>query len=199
VSEDALNHITQIIRNRRSLKPKAMDPGCEVNEVLLKTLLENATWAPTHGMTEPWFFSIYRGESRGRLAAQLQSLYQKLTDPAEFREDKFVKLGTNPLLAPVVIAIGMRRQPISKIPETEEIEAVACAVQNMYLTASATGLGAFWSSPPILYQKEANPFFGLGEDDRCLGLLYLGWPREGTDRPVSQRRPLDEKCQFFDT
>ena len=121
--------ISEIIRNRRTVKPALMDPDLEVPRELLDELFENANWAPTHGFTEPWRFKVFAGDARGRLAGQLQSAYREFTPEAEFRQDKFDKLGANPLMAPVVVAICMARGDNPKIPELEEIEAVACAVQ----------------------------------------------------------------------
>ncbi len=168
----------------------------EIPADLLEVLLENANWAPTHGMTEPWRFKVFRGAARTRLAESLQRTYKETTPESSFRQDKFEKLGKNPLLAPVVIAVCMRRQEIEKIPEIEEIEAVACAVHNMHLTASAAGLAAFWSSPPIIYGDEIKSFLGLEEKDRCLGLFYLGFPRHDEPWPESTRRPVSEKTEW---
>ena len=111
----------------------------------------------------------------------------------ESREDKLAKLGETPLLAPVVIAVGLHRQVSAQIPELEEIEAVACAVQNMHLTASALGMAAFWSTPPVTYTREMADWLGwTGAGDRCLGLFYLGWPADET-WPDSPRRPMADK------
>ncbi len=188
--------LSKIIRNRRSIKPAQMDSGREVPRELLDALFENANWAPTHGFTEPWRFKVFRGESRQGLAEQLQALYRQEVPEGEFRQDKFDKLGRNPLLAPVVVAICMARGDNPKIPELEEIEAVACAVQNMHLTASAAGLGAFWSSPPILGCDGMREFLGLRAADRCLGLFYLGWLREGENWPEGVRRPAADKVEW---
>jgi nitroreductase len=95
-----------------------------------------------------------------------------------------------------VIAIGMKRQEIEKIPEIEEVEAVACAVHNMHLTASALGVAAFWSTPPIVYSAGMKSFLGLGPRDACLGLFYLGWPQEGLAWPAGTRRPASEKITW---
>ncbi|MFT5411314.1 MAG: nitroreductase, partial [Verrucomicrobiales bacterium] len=56
------------IRSRRTWKPENMNPQREVPQALLDTLFENANWAPTHGLTEPWRFKIYRGAAREGLA-----------------------------------------------------------------------------------------------------------------------------------
>lgn len=190
-----LEQVNQWIRERRTWKPENMDPQREVPQALLDAMFENANWAPTHGLTEPWRFKVYRGEARGRLADGLQQLYADHTPAGEFRPEKHSKLGRTPLQAPVVIVICMQRQSGGKIPDLEEVAAVACAVQNMHLTASAAGLAAKWSSPPVCYHPAMNQFLGLGSEDRCMGLFYLGWPKEGTPAPVSSRKPAADKVE----
>ena len=91
----------------------------------------------------------------------------------------------------------MQRGNNAKIPELEEVEAVACAVQNLHLSASAAGLGGFWSTPPILSSAEMRAFLGLGDKDACLGLFYLGWPKEGEMLPESRRSPVNDKVTWF--
>lgn len=181
-----------LIRRRRSIKPQDMDDR-PVEPRLLAAILENANWAPTHGMTEPWRFFLFTGAGRERLADFCQSLYRRTTPESEFRQDKFDKLRANPLKAPVVVAVAMKRQDIEKIPEIEEIEAVACAVQNMHLTASALGLAAFWGTPPLVYTDEMRQWLGLPDPrDKCLGFFYLGWP-EGREWPEGRRGDVAEK------
>ena len=185
--------VSGFIRRRRSIKPVDMDSSREVDRALLSAVLENSNWAPTHGMTEPWRFHVFHDAGRQALAETLQRLYREQTPAAEFREDKMRKLGENPLLAPVIMAIVMERLGGAKVPELEEIEAVACAVQNMHITASAAGLAAYWSSPPIVYTRAFADWLKLGADDRCLGLFYLGWPKANLQWPESSRKPIDGK------
>jgi len=181
-----------LIRRRRTIKPQEMaDRTVETRH--LAAILENANWAPTHGMTEPWRFFIFTGSGRDRLADFCQSLYKRLTPEETFRDDKFEKLRAHPLKAPVVIAIAMKRQDIEKIPEIEEIEAVACAVHNMHLTASALGMAAYWSTPPFVYTDEMRVWLGLSDPrDKCLGFFYLGWP-ESEEWPEGKRGDLAGK------
>lgn len=194
----SLAEASALIRHRRTIKPADMDAARPVEPALLLELLENANWAPTHGITEPWRFRVFTGDSRARLAAALQLTYREVTPAAEFREDKHEKLGKNPLLAPVLVAVWMERRGAGKVPEIEEIEAVACAVQNMALSAAAAGLGFFWSSPPLIYSQTFGDWLGIKAEDRCLGLLYLGWPRAGAPSPQSTRGPIQEKVTFAD-
>lgn len=183
-----------LIRRRRTIKPADMSEK-PIENLHLATILENGNWAPTHGMTEPWRFFVFTGDSRQRLGEFLQSTYDKITPADEVRPEKREKLAKQPLLAPAVIAIGMDRDPNGKIPEIEEIEAVACAVQNMHLTASAIGMAAFWSSPPVAYSDEVRDWLGLSEGGKCLGFFYLGWPKS-EDWPIGARGDVADKIVF---
>lgn len=190
--------ISALIRHRRSIKPVDLEASREVERELLKTILEDATWAPTHGLTEPWKFIVHQGAARQRLAETMQRVYQATTPANEFREDKMKKMGENPLLAPVVIACVMERRGGAKIPEVEEIEAVACALQNLQLSATAAGLGCYWSSPPVLGTREFAGWLQIGAEDRCVGLIYLGWPKSGLNWPRSVRQPVESKTEWRD-
>jgi nitroreductase len=198
---EALPNLAQtsaLLRHRRSIKPVDLDPARPVERGLLTQLLENATWAPTHGLTEPWRFLVFQGEARARLADTMQEVYRQTTPAAEFREDKLKKIGDNPRLAPVVIAAVMERRGGAKIPEVEEIEALACALQNLMLSATAAGLGCYWSTPPLLAAAAFREWLGLGAEDRCLGLVYLGWPKAGLNWPRSVRQPVETKVTWKD-
>lgn len=192
----SLADTTALIRSRRTVKPADMDAARPVERALLMELLENATWAPTHGLTEPWRFRVYEGDARATLAAEMQRLYREVTPAAEFREDKLEKLGKNPLLAPVIVIAWMERNGGGKVPELEELEAVACAIQNFALSATAAGLASFWSSPPLIYDRAFNDWLGIRPEDRCVGLLYLGWPKAGAPAPKSTRAPINDKVSF---
>lgn len=192
------SQISALIRHRRSIKPVDLDSSRIVDRALLTSILEDATWAPTHGLTEPWKFVVHQGAARQRLARAMQQVYRETTPANEFREDKLQKMGENPLLAPVVIACVMERCGGAKIPEIEELEAVACALQNLQLSATAAGLGCYWSSPPLLGTREFSEWLQIGVEDRCVGLIYLGWPREGLKWPRSVRQPVESKTRWCD-
>lgn len=189
--------LDQLIRHRRTIKPPMMSDA-PVSQEDLDAILENANWAPNHGLTQPWRFRIYRGEARARLADDLAQLYLTAVPKDQQKEGKAEKLAQMPRRAPVVILVCMERQKIEKIRELEEIEAVACAVQNMHLTAAARGLGAFWSTPPFLYTEEMNAYLGLGEKDRCLGIFYLGHPAEPGEWPKGRRQAIADRVEYVD-
>jgi nitroreductase len=118
------------------------------------------------------------------------------TPEESFNNGKFTKMKERPLKASAVIAVCMERDPSGKIPEIEEVEAVACAVQNITLTATAYGFGSFWATPKLIYTPEMNSFLGLKEEDKCLGLIYLGYT--DNEWPKSHRRPLEYITEWIE-
>lgn len=191
-----LEQTAQLIAHRRSIKPVDMDPDREVTRETWDTLFECANWAPNHGHTEPWRFIVYSGDARSEMATALQHAYKTDTPTGEFRPEKHEKMGLNPLYAHAVVAIIMKRGDNPKIPAIEEIEAVACAVQNLHLAAASTGLGVFWSSPSVGYGHTFAQSLELSEGEQCLGVLYVGWPKEGKVWPSCTRRPANDKVTY---
>jgi nitroreductase len=88
----------------------------------------------------------------------------------------------------------MKRDEKKSVPEIEEIGAVFCAVENMYLTATAYGLGAYLSTGGITYFEEAKECFGLGKDDKILGFFHVG--KIKNTLPEGSRRPSEEKITW---
>lgn len=185
----------ELIRTRRSIYTN-MFSGDLVEDRIIEEMLENAQWAPSHKLTFPWHFVVFKGEGLKRLSDFQGTLYQQKSG-ADFQEEKYQKLKRKPLECSHVIAIGMKRDAKERIPEVEEICAVACAVQNMWLTASAHKIGCYWSTGGITFDQEAKPFFDLGEKDRLLGFLYIGVPK--TDRwPQGKRPDTEERVRWVE-
>jgi nitroreductase len=182
-------------RTRRTIKPQQMDSSRPVPQELLLEIIEDAHWAPTHGLTQPWRFHVFTGEARGRLADALESFYDQLTPVAERREDKRAKLRANVMAAPISIAVAARVEPGGKISELDEIAATACAVQNMMLSAHQRGVGSFWSSAPVACSPEFADWLGFDGGHRCMGIVYLGYAQDGI-HPASVRLPLAERVVF---
>lgn len=189
-----LSEITEVIRERRTIYPEQYSER-KVHKEQIDLILNNALWAPTHGNTQPWRFKVFMEEGREKLSSFLAETYLKLTPEEAQNDQKLAKLLTRPKMASAVIAVCMERQPEEKIAEIEEIEAVACAVQNMHLTCTAYGLGGFWASPKLIYNPEMNEFLRLGEKDKCLGLFYIGYP--SIDWPKAHRKPLEYVTEWI--
>ena len=176
-----LEEVNRLIHNRRSVFPKDFS-GEPVSREEIEQLIENAHWAPNHGKTEPWFFKIFTGAGLKRFADAQAEIYKEGSSPDKYKPEKYEKLRKKPLRCTHIIAICMKKGDNPKIPELEEIEAVSCAVQNLWLTATAMGLAGYWSSGGPTYFDGMRDFLGLGEEDKCLGFFYLGKPANGWPR-----------------
>jgi len=191
-----LSEVTEVIRNRRTIYPE-MYSARKIHKEIIEDLLNNAIWAPTHGLTQPWRFTVFTDKGLVKLSEFQSELYKKLFTGDSFNEMKFNKLKNRPLLASAVIAVSVKRDKKEKISELEETEAVACAIQNMHLTATAYGLGAFWASPKLIYRPEMKDFLNLEEKDNCIALFYIGYPSMD-EWPKGQRRPIEYVTNWID-
>lgn len=183
-----------LARSRRSVFPDQFDAGKKVDDAIIREILMNATWAPNHGKTEPWHFTVFSGDGLKKLADFQSNLYKELSGDG-FKEMTFTKMQQNPLKASHIIAIGMKRSSLKSIPEIEDIEAVACAVQNIYLSVTAYGLGGYWTTGGITYKEEAKAFFGLGEADKLLGFFYIG--QVAIPSTGGSRQPIEQKINWI--
>ena len=183
-----LSEIIELIKNRRTIYPENYSERLVQKEIIEK-LLSSAIWAPNHGKTQPWRFTVFQEKGRLELSDQLASAYKENFKGEDFNEIKFKKLKNRPLQSTAIIGVCMERDKSERIPEIEEVEAVACAIQNLMLTATAYGIGSFWSSPKLLDSTQIRSYFKLGEKDRCLALVYLGYTKEPW--PKGQRKPIE--------
>jgi nitroreductase len=181
------NIINKLIRERRSIfqRDYTREP---VDDAIVQQILFNATWAPTHKLTEPWRFMVFTGEGLKKLAEFQADCYKRVT--SSFEQDKYDGLLKKPLLSSHIISVGMKRDPKKSVPELEEIGAVYCAVENMYLTATAYGVGAYLSTGGITFYEEAKPFFNLGPEDKLLGFFHVG--NSNYVSPQTKRKPVEQ-------
>ncbi len=191
---DHLHLIQDLIANRRTIKP-AQYTGEPVEDAFVELILEAANWAPTHGYTEPWRFTVFKDEALEGLGRFLAELDQPDSKAEDFNLQRFERLRKRPAQASHIIAIGMVSGKNPKIPEIEEICATAMAVQNMWLTAHAMGLGAYWSTGHLAFKDETRAYLGFPDGAKSLGFFYLG--KKAVDNPQGRRlSPIQDKVAW---
>lgn len=185
---DTLN---TLIQSRRSVFQQQYS-GERVDDAIVQQMLENANWAPNHKNTQPWRFIVFTDEGIKRLAQAQADVYKHVTEAdGTYKEERYQNLLTKPILSSHIIAIAMKRDEKKSIPAIEEVGAVFCAVQNMYLTATAYGVGAYLSTGGITYFDEAKNLFGLGDEDVLIGFFHIGMPKGAI--PEGKRTPVTDK------
>lgn len=193
VMQNEFDTITALIRRRRSIFPVSYNQE-EIPAKVIQQVLESANYAPTHKLTQPWRFIVYRQGGKARLAAEVARLYRLNTPCHQFLQKKYDSILEKADQANCIIALNLSLNP-DKVPEWEEVAALACAVQNMALTAEALDLGAYWSSPAVI--GDLKDFMGLAENEKCYGLFYMGYHNESPRDAV--RTPIETKVRWVES
>ena len=158
--------LNSIIRNRKSIYPNDYT-GDEIPDNLIREILLNANHAPTHRMTQPWFFKVYKNESKQKLI----DIVSKIDDSkiSKIKLDKFIQKIND---SSTVISIFLNRDKKERLPEWEEIAAVSMAVQNMWLTCYVNNIGSYWSTPGFIH--EYGNLIKLDNNQSSLGFFFMG-------------------------
>eukprot|EP00927_Polykrikos_kofoidii_P055772 TRINITY_DN49989_c0_g1_i1.p1 TRINITY_DN49989_c0_g1~~TRINITY_DN49989_c0_g1_i1.p1 ORF type:complete len:256 (+),score=34.19 TRINITY_DN49989_c0_g1_i1:79-846(+) len=183
------------LRARRSVFPRDyVDRKIEAHVV--ESLLEAAMWAPFHGPLPPWRFVVLGKNAMVEMQEVTLAFYD-----ANWRRTGWPASGTDETSwsktdyekwramtqdeiqgrwGPVsyMISIVMQRQAhaTKRMPEWEEAAATACAVENMYIQATAfPGLACYWSSwhGAARDSSDMKTFLKMNEEDKCLGFFIV--------------------------
>jgi len=164
------------IRSRRTHKAFGPEP---LPREQLEELLALAQWAPNHHLTVPWRFRVLGPASLRRL--------KEAAGP-----EGAAKLDRCPTLVVVSCALA-GEDPVA---DQEDLQATAVAAYIVLLAAHARGLAGYWRTPGVLRTPEGRAAVGLPEEERFVGLLHLGHPRQ--ERPVPERATEAATVAFLD-
>jgi nitroreductase len=151
----------------------------------LDTILAAGLRAPDHGKLRPWRFVVIAGAARAAYADIAVAALRARDPDAPTSEAE--RMRGKLLAPPLIVALGVHITPNHKIPEIEQMMAVAAAAMNMLNAAHALAFGGKWITGPNAYDPAVAAALGLTAPDRLAGFLYLGTPVEPA-LPV--KRPL---------
>ncbi|WEV78555.1 5,6-dimethylbenzimidazole synthase [Janibacter cremeus] len=202
MGETVTEALAAVVAGRRDIRRYRPDA---VPEDLLTAVLEAGHRAPSVGHSQPWRFIVVTDPAtRDRAAAMAdRARLQQAEHLASERAARMLDLKLEGLReAPVGVVVACdRRTPASGVlgratfPDAD-LWSCATAIENMWLTARAHGLGMGWVT--LFDPDELADLLGLPEGVVTLGWLCLGWPDErppspGLERAAwSRRTPLDE-------
>src|ERR1700754_133707 len=95
--------LNNLFRDRRSVFTPQFETGKQVPDEIIWQALENANWAPSHKLTEPWRFTVFTGPGLQKLAEDSARIYKEFAG-AKFKQNKYEGLLTTPLQSSHVIA-----------------------------------------------------------------------------------------------
>jgi nitroreductase len=176
------------LNRRRSVPSRQLgEPGPDPAQ--LRELLRAAIRAPDHGKLVPWRLLLIRGDARTRLGTALAEMHRRHepdAPPAVIEKDR-----ERFSFAPVIVAVIARIEPDHpKIPAQEQLLSSGCVAYNLLLGAQALGFGAQWLTGWAAYDREAAELLGLAANERVIGFVHVGTPREPA--PERTRPALDD-------
>jgi nitroreductase len=163
------------IRTRRTHKAFGPEPLARDQVV---ALLDLARWAPNHHLTAPWRFRVVGPGALLRL--------KQAAGP-----EGATKLDRAPTL--VVASCVLGGNPVQ---DEEDLHATAVASYIVLLGAHARGLAGYWRTPGLLRSDAGRAAVGLPAEERFVGLLHLGHPRQEQAPP--ERPPVEHATVFLD-
>ncbi|MEC5424583.1 nitroreductase [Virgibacillus sp. C22-A2] len=177
------SQLAEIIRERRAVKKGYNDR--EVTEEAVIELLNDAIWAPTHGMRQPWRFIFVSADKKADFAKKVASTY-----PEEKQENREAFLNE----ANAYLIVLMAEPDTQKLWD-ENFGATAAMIQNFWLLAWEKQLGVVWRTNPHVYDPKVKEILGVGENEKLVGFLHLGYFDE---KPIKKDRiPVLEKFSRF--
>lgn len=185
-----------MIEDRRTIFPEQFSSR-RVHKEIIQKLIDAARWAPTHKLTQPWHFTVFMGEGLSKFGDWHADTYKAVTPTESFMQRKYDKMKSRCESSSAVIVASMKRDEALRVPEIEEIAAASAAVQNMLLLGTAYGLGMYWGSGGMTHKQELKDYLGLKEDDKVLGLIYVGYPEIDWPRKTP-RKPSEYVSKFVE-
>jgi nitroreductase len=160
------------------------EPGPTAEQ--LDRLLSAAVRVPDHGKLTPWRLLLVRDDARLKLGEALAKLHAEVDPdvaPAKLEKDR-ARLAASPLMIVVIAVVDEHHK---KVPAQEQILSAGCVAYSLLIGAQALGLSGQWLTGWAAYEPKARALFGLKDDERIVGFMHIGTPRE---RAPERTRPL---------
>lgn len=166
-SEAARRAVYDAIALRRDVRHFRTD--LDVDDAVLKRILDAAHLAPSVGFSQPWGFVVIRDRAlRGRIRESfLRCREAEAVRYPPARREAYLAHRLEGILESsvnVCVAVDLRARGDAILGTTAQPEAVrasaCCAVQNLWLAARAEGVGVGWVSivePAVLRAELALP------------------------------------------
>lgn len=197
MGEAVTEALAAVVAGRRDIRRYRPDA---VPDELITAVLEAGHRAPSVGHSQPWRFIVVTDPAtRDRAAAMAdRARVDQAAHLASERAARMLDLKLEGLReAPVGVVVACdRRTPAMGVlgratfPDAD-LWSCATAVENMWLTARAHGLGMGWVT--LFDPDELADLLGLPEGVVTLGWLCLGWPDERPPSPGLERAAWSKK------
>ncbi|HEX4682804.1 MAG TPA: nitroreductase [Gemmatimonadaceae bacterium] len=176
-------HTSEAIRSRRSVKRYTDRP---LSREEIEAVLDAASLAPNHRLTQPWRFYVLGPVAREAYGAALGARKAKKIDDAALAERTRTTTAAEHRALPAMIAVAVTKSDNPEIAE-EDYAAAMMAIQNLALAAVERGLGTHIKTGAIMNDPAARAAVGLSDNERIVAVVNLGEPAEMP--PPKNRQP----------
>lgn len=169
--------LVSAIQQRRSVF-KFTDKPVTLADVM--PLLSLAVLAPNHRLTQPWRFLWIGAQTKQALSAYYaEAKALKKVDRANPAFVDYYQYAQQRFMAtPAILMVACQTNDDPVIAE-EDYAATCCAIQNFLLAVTDQGLGAQWSTHPIIKDEQVLALLGLdAQKERLIAMIYLGYPAQ---------------------
>jgi nitroreductase len=186
----------EAMRTCRAIRRLKPDP---VPVALVRKVCEAATFAPSGGNRQPWFFvAVMDAERRAYVAERYRRAFTRYIAPAQAAAatPDYPEAKRRNLRAAVYLAEHLHEVPVHLFvagwtrrgePQTQ---ALFPAIQNILLACRAVGLGASLTTAHRAFGAEIDAWLGLRPETPTSALIPIGWPKGKYGRPP--RKPIDD-------
>ncbi|WP_423824021.1 5,6-dimethylbenzimidazole synthase [Salinisphaera sp. SPP-AMP-43] len=195
-----LDAIYRVIAERRDMRHFRPDP---VAPEILQRLLAAAHAAPSVGYMQPWrFIRVVDSTLRREIHAVVEAERRRTADALNERSDEFMQLkveGVRECGELLVVALTEGRENYvfgrRTLPEMD-LASAACAIQNLWLTARAEGLGMGWVS--LFDPERLAELLDIPAGALPIAILCLGHVDAFYDRPMLAEQGWAERMAVTD-
>lgn len=184
--------VLQALTARRSVA--RVDTQAPVPPEAIERALACAVLAPNHRLTQPWRFTVVRGEARRRVgeaqAAEAVAVGRIAPDRTALEAAKWLR-------APVVVVVS--HLPHADL-ETRREDRLACgaAVQSLLLALEAQALKAMWRTGAAATSPAVKAALGLEAGEEIVAVVYVGRPLAQAPLPPRHRRAASACTRWLD-
>lgn len=193
--------VYRVISERRDMR--RFVPGTVISDDVLSRMLQAAHAAPSVGLMQPWrFIRITDDTLRRRIHALVDEERLLTAEALGPRAQEFLRLkveGIRDCAELLVVALCDGRDAYvfgrRTLPQMD-LASVSCAIQNLWLSARAEGLGMGWVS--LFDPRRLAALLSMPADAEPVAILCLGPVPDFPERPALELdgwafgRPLTE-------
>lgn len=185
--------LTELIHNRKTTYANEFSEE-KIDKKTIEKIVSNALWAPTHKSTEPWRFIVLDKSYNQDFDNYAADYYRSLYSEKQFSNELYKSTKIYSKNATLLVIV-FKPSKIKKLPEWEEIAAISCAIQNMWLSCTALNIGCYWDTGKATISY-LNSVLKLDASEKTLGIFYMGYLKNNTAKRNRRRKPLSKKLSW---